>query len=212
MLKITKRFALLLVLGLGFGLGAAGVRAEESIPACLEGTKPLQIDNERVLKLKKTTPNQFYARAYVGGTLTDVYKDDDGSHTRFAVQIGRDRMEAIEFVFNNEFGPIPSPRIGMKVTGCGDYITSNAPTERYKPSPVGAIIHWIHMNRRPKDKHEHGFITIDGKLYGYDQDAAADLERRRRTGDNSRKRRKPSVRDGFIWDEFFTPPFATDSL
>lgn len=129
----------------------------------------LVINNEHVLKLKKTTPNQTLSRAYVQGTYIQAYSDpSNGQHDHFSIQIGRtaQKVDRLEVVYNVEFGRLPRLQPGDTVEACGDYITSSAPTDRYRASPDDAIIHWVHENPRGKG-HESGFLRINGVVYGH---------------------------------------------
>ncbi len=137
--------------------------ATTDAPECMASGRALSIDNGQVLKWKESTPNQFLARAYVEGTVVTVYPDRNG-HEHFAIRIGNEPTDMLEVVYNSEFGEMPTPTVGMKVEACGDYITSTAQTEAYPPSPVGAIIHWVHKS---PSKHDSGFVMLDGVLYGY---------------------------------------------
>lgn len=138
---------------------------------CLDGIgAKLSIDNAQVLRWKTTTVNQFQARGYIVGTVMDIYPNHTG-HAHFAIDLdpapGAHVKDAIEVIYNMNFGPLPPVRVGMKVEACGDYITSNAPAGSYPASPTGAIIHWVHKNPRPEG-HPSGFLVINGTLYGQD--------------------------------------------
>ena len=114
---------------------------------------------------KHNTPNAYLQRARVTGPLRVVYPPRNG-HDHFVITIGNSN-EQLEVVYNNEFGKLPPLREGMQVEACGDYITSTAQTGPYPPSPVGAIIHWIHRN--PKGTgHDSGYVALDGVLFGWD--------------------------------------------
>ncbi len=130
----------------------------------------MQVDNERVLHLKKSTKNQFKDRAYITGVLVGVLKDRK-SHLHLDVfigetQSGRGKDSDIEIIYNRAFDAIDGRQMrpGMEVSACGDFINSFEQAGRYPPSPVGAIIHWTHMAPRPP--HQHGFMVVDGRLYG----------------------------------------------
>jgi len=134
-------------------------------PDCLDNSgTPISIDNAQVIRWKTTTPNQFLARGHVQGIVRDIYPDHNGHH-HFAIDLDSNPNDAIEVIYNIDFGELPSIKIGMKVEACGDYITSIAPTGQYQPSPNGAIIHWVHRNPKPQG-HKSGYLVIDGLLYG----------------------------------------------
>jgi hypothetical protein len=150
---------------------------ESSLPAgitCLDANKkPIaQSSNEQVLMWKQTTQNQFQSRALVDGVVVAILPAPaDGDHTKFAIDMDRNERtkgDQLELVFNNEFGDMSSLRIGSHVIACGDYITSNQDTARYRASTYGAILHWLHYNPGNRDggKHAHGFVIIDNKMIG----------------------------------------------
>jgi len=148
-----------------FGAAAAQAKLGE-IPKC-EGKsgEALAIDNERVLRFKLTTPNQFLERARVEGRVVRILSSRP-AHDHFEIQIGSKPQDTLEVVFNRDFGS-PQAKVGDEVEACGDYITSNAPTPKYQPSPSGAIIHWVHENSRG-GAHPDGFVvTNDRLLHGF---------------------------------------------
>lgn len=128
----------------------------------------LPINNEEVLKWKESTPNQFKARAHVMGTIVGTLLDRD-SHLHIEIDLNSGpqmaRNEHLEVVYNKKFGEVPQYRNGMILQACGDYITATQSSGNYKPSPVGAIIHWVHMSPDPH-RHAGGFLAIDGKVTG----------------------------------------------
>jgi hypothetical protein len=138
----------------------------EELPKCAgKDGKALPIDNSRVVALKATTPNQFLERARVEGRVVRILGSRP-EHAHFEIQIGPNAKDTLEVVFNLDFGR-PQPKVGDDVEACGDYITSNAPTPRYQPSPSGAIIHWVHENSRGGG-HPDGYIVLnDRSMYGF---------------------------------------------
>jgi hypothetical protein len=134
---------------------------------------PLPIMNEQVLEWKRTTANQTLKRARVSGSLVK-WVQSRKSHEHFEVKIGEGQNDSVEIVYNSDFGQMPQIAPGARVEVCGDYITSNAQAGRYPPSPMGAIIHWVHFNPGDRDggKHEHGYVWIDGVLYGHEYNRA----------------------------------------
>jgi hypothetical protein len=151
---------------LGLLLFSTSVFAGDSSPLCIGDNQPLPVINEQVLQWKKTTPNSFKKRGHIEGVLTKIYPNKTG-HVHIQVQIGQERFETIEVIYNTKFGKVGAMQIGSTVEACGDYITSNKRTGRYKPSPDGAIIHWVH--RSNNDHHESGYMMIDGVVYGGEQ-------------------------------------------
>jgi len=133
-------------------------------PECLSDGKPIAIDDQAVITMKTTTPNQYLARAHVNGTITNIFADETG-HNHFEITMGPNPGDTLEVIYNISFGQLPTLQMGMSVEACGDFINSFAATSEYPESPDNAIIHWIHRN--PSDKgHASGFLMIDGTLYG----------------------------------------------
>lgn len=138
--------------------------SQSSTPDCISGSSAMPIDNQAVLNLKTSTPNQFLARAHISGTVGQVYADEHG-HNHFELLIGSGPTDSIEVIYNISFGNLPTIQTGMSVEACGDFINSDAATSQYPASPDNAIIHWVHRN--PKGHgHASGFLDINGQLYG----------------------------------------------
>jgi hypothetical protein len=132
---------------------------------CLDARgRELPVINDQVLHWKANTPNQFQERARIRGIIRDVYPNRNG-HYHFNALIGSGPKDTIEVVYNISFGEVETIVPGQTVEACGDYITSNAPTQIYQPSPDGAIIHWIHRSPNTR-RHAHGYMKIDEVLYG----------------------------------------------
>lgn len=121
--------------------------------------------NQAVLEWKRNTPNQTLKRALVQGTVVQVYPSKTG-HAHFAINLDDQSGGDLEVIYNDDFGKLPPIQLGMKIVACGDYITVG-PNARL-PSPMGAIIHWLHYNPGDRDNgvHKHGFLIINGKPYG----------------------------------------------
>jgi hypothetical protein len=115
--------------------------------------------------------------------VSSILPDRNG-HAHFVIQIGKRADDTIEVIYNEDFGKMPTPKVGATVQACGDYITSTAQSGPYPASPEGAIIHWVHMNPRGKG-HDAGFTIVDGVLYGMDAEHAGP----RRTEQPRRKKR-----------------------
>jgi len=146
---------------------AAAIHSTPSIaaPSCLDGhSREVTATNEQVLRWKTTTPNQFLSRAHVTGVIENIYPARNG-HDHFEIKIGPNSKDTLEIVYNQSFGGIEHLVPGASVEACGDYITSNAPTQNYEASPDGAILHWIHRSPNPT-RHPSGYLIIDGTLYG----------------------------------------------
>lgn len=129
-------------------------------PACWSNKDQtnLPVMNEKVLEWKSR--KNFRDRALVTGQLARVVRMRK-THAHFEVQLAREPSAKIEIVYNREFGELPELRSGMQVDVCGDYITTTN-------SSTGAIIHWVHFNPGDRDGgvHEHGYVVIDGVVYG----------------------------------------------
>ncbi|NDD90835.1 DUF3465 domain-containing protein [bacterium] len=147
-------------------LRASALAKTVEIPKCdAKDGSALKIDNGRVVVLKNSTPNQFAERARVEGRVSRIFSGNP-EHQHFEIQIGPGPQDTLEVVFNLDFGR-PEVKQGDLVEACGDYITSNAPTERYQASPSGAIVHWVHENARG-GSHPDGYIVVNDRLmYGF---------------------------------------------
>ena len=136
----------------------------DGVPTCLnDQSQPMTVNNQSVLQMKISTPNSYHARALVSGVVTKLYSDAT-CHHHFELQIGSGAGDTIEIIYNEEFGKFPAFGLGAKVIVCGDYITSNRPSQ-YPISPDGAIIHWVHKAPNPAH-HPSGFLVINGVLTG----------------------------------------------
>jgi hypothetical protein len=161
------------VLAFSFFFSVSAFSATSKTPSCLDfDRRPLQVNNNEVLKWKEQTPNEFKDRALVVGTLIGVILDRK-SHLHLEMDLtpetaNADKKEHIEIIYNKEFGFVDNVKPGSEIVACGDYITSNDFTGKYKPSPLGAIIHWVHASNNT-DKHVHGFLMIGGKVFGQQQ-------------------------------------------
>lgn len=149
-----------------------------NIPALPNNLKCQDLDrdampymNEIVLNWKHSTENTFKRQALIQGKIDVIYPAKRNSkghtHTHFSIDINSVPGGDIELIFNDEFGPLPAVSEGMSVTACGQYITANE--RSHLPSPMGAIIHWIHYNPGDRDggKQPHGFVIINGKPFGF---------------------------------------------
>ena len=122
----------------------------------------LPIDNEEVVQFKKSTPSGYHDRAHVKGTVTNVFKSQTG-HSHFEITL-LSTNTTLEVIYSMSFGGLTPIVPGLVVEACGDYITANEWNGGYKPSPDGAIIHWVH--RSNNRKHDHGYLVINGELFG----------------------------------------------
>jgi hypothetical protein len=137
-------------------------------PECIgEEGQAIPIDNSTPISWKIKEANGWQTRSHIDGYFVAV-TNDGNSHFKFTIQIGPDKNDLIEVVYNKEFGQYPAVFPGMKVEACGDFINAFAQFGRYPPSPAGAIIHWVHKNPKySPGKHEHGYLVMDQVLVGY---------------------------------------------
>ncbi len=150
---------------LASGWGAA-------VPQCLDNNRtPLPVNNAKVLQWRESTQDQFQDRGFVQGVITNVYPDQTG-HAHFALNLDQSSGGDIEIIYNQEFGRLPNLQPGMTVVACGDYITAG-PRSRL-PSPMGAIIHWVHYNPGDRDggRHPNGYLIINGQTFGFSAQTA----------------------------------------
>lgn len=142
----------------------------KGLPDCLDSDRrPIEgNNNEEVLRWKVDSKNQYRDRALVVGKFVKVLLDRP-SHLQIAVDLSTDGsgriQDQIEVIYNKEFGPVNGLTPGALVAACGDYITSRDQAGPYPPSPVGAIVHWVHKSNAPQ-KHSDGFVAVDGNVYG----------------------------------------------
>lgn len=151
-------------------------------PSCLEDREhartPIGVINAQLLEWKRSEPDQFSRRGHLAGIALKPY-DDRSGHDHFPVRIGPDANDIIEVIYNQEFGDLPAIVPGMQVEACGDFIVSKV-AGQYPKSPAGAIIHWVHASNTPD--HEHGYVIINGVLYGQKVPARKQFPGRRPNG------------------------------
>ncbi len=184
--KVSLRGALYTaVLVLVASLAGGKVRAQ-SDPGlnCPDGQGGfVSVNNNQVLHWKFSTRNTFLARGNVVGTIVGILPSIP-THIHFVIQIGQHfshrnlcTSDAVEVIYNRDFGDV-NPKdlyLGAQVQACGDYITSNAPNGRYHASKACAIVHWVHINPK-QTPHAHGYLRVNGDLYGrfYNERAGGD--------------------------------------
>jgi hypothetical protein len=147
---------------------------EKSLPVCVDKDRAqFRSNNEEVIRWKKQTQNQYKDRALVIGTLVGVLLDRS-SHLHLQIDLdpaqNRGNDDQIEIVYNKSFGAVPAQRPGVVVAACGDYITARDRSGNFPPSPVGAVVHWVHASNN-EGKHAHGFLSVNGVVYGNEGDA-----------------------------------------
>lgn len=147
----------------------------KDVPVCLDkDRRPITgNNNSEVLKWKTQTPNQYLDRALIVGKFVKVLLDRK-SHLQIEVDLSANGSSGpadhIEIIYNKEFGAIPPIPAGATIAACGDYITASAQSGPYPPSPMGAIVHWVHASNKP-EKHAHGYVLVNGVVYGHSGDA-----------------------------------------
>ncbi len=163
------------------GFAVLTQNAVAAIPDCKDRNLVMSVNNQRILEFKKSTANGYMSRGFVSGVVSRVFPARN-SHDHYEIKIGENENDVLEVVYNVAFGETPSPVEGMHVEACGDYITAFAQNGPYPASPSEAIIHWVHYN--PKNSgHDHGFVAMDGSLYGWPRNG---MERPSRRGDRHR--------------------------
>jgi hypothetical protein len=141
--------------------------ASDPVPDCIgDDGSTIPVINQQVLYWKQNTANEYLARAHVQGQIVKLLPNETG-HNHFEIQIGTDSSDILEVIYDYEFGKLPKLAVGDMIEACGDYITSYAEGNGYKPSPAGALIHWIHISDEP-DKHASGYTMVNGSVYGQD--------------------------------------------
>lgn len=176
--------------------------ATENLPECLDKQRQAirGNSNEDVIRWKSTQKNQYLDRALVTGKFVRLLNNKT-SHLHFDMELdarpdgSNPTSNHLEVVYNREFGEIPNIREGAVVVACGDFINSFAQAGRYPPSPVGAIIHWVHKSNNVP-KHSHGFVAIDGVVYGDEGDAINGDSRGRNRNNNNNDQNNGTRRGG----------------
>ena len=168
-----KSFSLLLVItalfvGAPFAQASADVDMKR-LPVCEdEDGRRMEPNNEQVIAWKSSTPSRWQNRALVVGVVAEVLPNKNG-HVHLDVDLGEGLGKGfrnhVEIIYNLKFGELVDVQEGSQIVACGDYITATERNGNYPPSPMGAIIHWVHTSPRPRE-HASGYLVIDGKHYG----------------------------------------------
>jgi hypothetical protein len=138
--------------------------AAQTAPVCMGHGQVMPVNNAQIAKFKTTTPNGYHDRGHVSGKVTAVFKNATG-HNHFEITLdGVATPTTLEVVYDMKFGGLSPIAPGMQIEACGDYITANAFFHGYKPSPDGAIIHWVH--RADHGGHDAGFVIVNGEVFG----------------------------------------------
>lgn len=150
--------ALLLTLSL---LISVSGYAADALPVCMAKKQILDVNNDQVLAWKAENRRGFLSRALIKGIIVSIIENRQG-HIHFEVDFDKDlstTTDRVEVIYNIEFGDIPDFRIGDELVACGDYQTDPW-------SPMGAVVHWLHINPKRNNPHEHGFLAINGQVTG----------------------------------------------
>ena len=135
--------------------------ANTDLPVCKNKSEDLPFNNEQVIEWRHTQKPKFLARAFIQGVIVSEIENRQG-HVHFEVDLDKDlttTADRVEVIYNIEFGALPDYRAGDELIACGDFIVDSW-------SPMGAVVHWLHYNPKAKNKHEDGFIVINGALAG----------------------------------------------
>jgi hypothetical protein len=149
---------------------ARGFPEAGALPTCVDRRgQPMAVNNEEVIRWKESSPNQYRNRALVQGSLVRILLDRR-THLHLEVDLSPvspdgDRADHIEIIYNKKFGRLDEFSPGQDVVACGVYITAREQAGPYRPSPVGAVVHWVHSSYNER-KHPSGFLAIDGKVFG----------------------------------------------
>ena len=161
-------FAILASFGFTLAFFNSHIANADSAPECMARGQVVTVNNSQVAKWKVSTPDQFRSRAHVTGVVSRLFSNETG-HLHFEVTLDGTNA-TLEIIYNQEFGTVNPPvQVGVRVESCGDYIS--APADGHEPSPDGAILHWVHRSPDPQ-RHDDGFVLINGVLYGQDVQAA----------------------------------------
>jgi hypothetical protein len=155
-------------------------------PECLVSRNvPMTVNNEEIVRWKDSQPNQFRERGLITGRFV-TFLVNKTSHLHIDVELDtppidpRDKFSNhLEVIYNREFGDVTNIKPGDRVAACGDFITATKQSGPYPPSPVGAIIHWVHKSNNTR-KHADGFLMINNEVYGDEGDALKGGNGRRR--------------------------------
>lgn len=155
--RLMKTAFSALILLIAFATSSAFAKG---LPACFDRKDRIDFNESQVLAWKEFTENKFLARAFVRGIAVRLIEDRQ-KHIHIEVDLDKDMNttdDRVEIIYNTKFGTLPDFRYGDEVIACGDFIKDTY-------SPVGAVIHWLHLNPK-KGPHEDGFIAINGQVAG----------------------------------------------
>lgn len=159
-MKSSLRFLLLSLLL--FSLGFSKTAEATELPVCKNKNSVISFNNDQVLAWRNEGKNKFLSRALIKGIIVGVIENRQG-HIHFEVDLDKDlstNNDRIEVIYNVEFGEVPRFQNGDELIACGDFVVDSW-------SPMGAVVHWLHSNPNfNKNKHEHGFLAINGIVTG----------------------------------------------
>ncbi len=152
-----------LFLALLFVIGStASALAANTLPVCKNKNSVITFNNDQVIAWRNEGKNKFLSRALIKGIIVGVIENRQG-HIHFEVDFDKDlttTRDRIEVIYNVEFGDVPDFRNGDELIACGDFVVDSW-------SPLGGVVHWLHSNpNSSKNKHEDGFLVINGTLTG----------------------------------------------
>lgn len=129
---------------------------------CYQKKAVLENNEHELLKYKEMMDHGFKTRGHIEGIVVKETENRQG-HFHFIVDLDEKldtSDDQLELVYNQQYGEIATVLPGQKIRACGDFIV-----DQY--SPTKAVLHWLHVNpNKKKNKHEDGFLLIDGTVFG----------------------------------------------
>ncbi len=133
-----------------------------SAETCFDKKAVLEINESQLLTYRDMTEHGFKARGHIEAVVVEQTENRQG-HLHFIADLDENLNttdDRLEIIYNQQYGEIEKVLPGQKVRACGDFIV-----DQY--SPTKAVLHWLHLNpNKKKNKHEDGFLLIDGTLFG----------------------------------------------
>lgn len=129
---------------------------------CFDKKNILELNESQLLTYREMTEHGFKARGHVEAIVVEQTENRQG-HLHFIADLDEDLKtldDRLEIIYNQQYGEIDQVLPGQKFRACGDFIV-----DQY--SPTKAVLHWLHGNpNKKKNKHEDGFLIIEGKAFG----------------------------------------------
>lgn len=129
---------------------------------CFDKKNSLELNESQLLTYRDMTEHGFKARGHIEAVVVEQTENRQG-HLHFIVDLDENlesTNDRLELIYNQQYGEIENVVAGQKIRACGDFIV-----DQY--SPTKAVLHWLHLNpNKKKNKHEDGFLMIDGKAFG----------------------------------------------